>query len=68
MSRILNPRSRVTDLSAVHVGGVEKVEGQGRQQINNEPALEVVECNGPWVRDHFALAVDEGGPEVQYDI
>ena len=48
--------------------GVEEIEGQGCDEVEQEPAFEVVEGDASSLGHDLALLVDERGPEVQDDV
>ena len=48
--------------------GVEKIEGQGCDEVEQEPAFEVVEGDASSLGHDLALLVDERSPEVQDDV
>ena len=50
------------------VEGVEKVKGQGSDEVNKEPGGDVVDADGAGVVHHLARRADKGGPEVQQDV
>ena len=51
-----------------YVEGVEEVKGQGRDEINKEPGVAVVEVDGVGIVHHLARLAHVGGPKIQYDI
>lgn len=57
-----------TDLSAVHVAGVEQIEGQCCDQIYEEPTFDVVQSYALAVAHHLAFPAHVCRPEVQYDV
>ena len=46
----------------------EQVEGDGRHDIDEEPAFEVVLGDPTWVAHHLVVVVDVGGAEVNEDV
>ena len=53
---------------AVDIGGEQQVERQRRQQVHNEPALQVVGGDVARTRHHLPLFVDVGRAEVEDDV
>ena len=47
------------------IAGIEKIEGQGSDEVQDEPAPHVVEGDGFGLRDDLALLVHECRTEVQ---
>lgn len=47
---------------------IEDVVGQTRQEIDDEPALEIVEANEPRIADHFTGLTHVGRVKVEHDV
>lgn len=50
------------------VEGVEQIEGQGGDQVHEEPRGDVVDADGAGVVNHLAGGAHVGGSKVQHDI
>ena len=49
-----------------HVHGVEQIEGNSGQQIQQEPALDIIDSNQLGVVDDLSALTHKGGAEVEY--
>lgn len=50
------------------VEGVEQVEGQGGDQIHEQPGRDIVDADGAGVEHHLTRRAHVGGSEIQHDI
>lgn len=61
--------SRNAQTYLIHIlKGIDDVIGQARQQVDDEPSLQIVHPNEFGVRDHLSTGPHEGGVEVENDI
>ena len=51
-----------------HFTCIDQIEGESCQQVNDEPASEVVVANLLWLRNHFTLLVQKCCTKVQQNV
>ena len=69
MSRIVfNGLSHCSTYHGEDLTGVKQVEGQGRDEVEQEPTSQVVKRDSLRVRHNLALLVDKRRPEIQHDV